>query len=56
MNLGGGAVAGGPRAAALPSLLLRRTRATFRCYSSSSAGTALCLYTIYMYADVYKYT
>ncbi|PSR87966.1 hypothetical protein CEY00_Acc30996 [Actinidia chinensis var. chinensis] len=37
MNLGGGAVAGGPRAAALPSLLLRRTRATFRCYSSSSA-------------------
>ncbi|XAR74005.1 hypothetical protein NMG60_11008154 [Bertholletia excelsa] len=35
MNLGG-VVAGGPRATALPSLLLGRSRATLRCYSSST--------------------
>ncbi|KAK3020016.1 hypothetical protein RJ639_004976 [Escallonia herrerae] len=35
MKAGGGVVFGGPRAAALPTLLLGRGRATLRCYSSS---------------------
>ncbi|KAK3003538.1 hypothetical protein RJ639_019547 [Escallonia herrerae] len=35
MKAGGGVVFGGPHAAALPTLLLGRGRATLRCYSSS---------------------
>ncbi|XP_076956158.1 protein IN CHLOROPLAST ATPASE BIOGENESIS, chloroplastic-like [Bidens hawaiensis] len=38
MKAGGGLVFGVPRAAALPSLLLRRS--TFRCYSSSSSSSS----------------
>ncbi|THG17847.1 hypothetical protein TEA_027572 [Camellia sinensis var. sinensis] len=44
MRAGSGVVAGCPRAAALPTLLFGRCRgATFRCYSSSSAGSTLHL-------------
>ncbi|XP_052196490.1 protein IN CHLOROPLAST ATPASE BIOGENESIS, chloroplastic-like [Diospyros lotus] len=37
MKVGCRVVAGGPRAAALPTLLLAPRRATFRCYSSSTS-------------------
>ncbi|KAJ0694678.1 hypothetical protein HanPI659440_Chr15g0611511 [Helianthus annuus] len=40
MKAGGGLVFGVPRAAALPTFLLRRRRSTFRCYSSSSSSSS----------------
>ncbi|XP_048335482.1 protein IN CHLOROPLAST ATPASE BIOGENESIS, chloroplastic isoform X2 [Ziziphus jujuba] len=37
MKVGGGAVYGGPRATAVPALLLGHGKATFRCYASNSS-------------------
>lgn len=42
MKAGGGVVFGGPRAAAFPTLLLGRRRATFPCYSSPSPSSSAC--------------